>query len=164
MIFSTNRLMGREFIRQDAYAIFQLNSNQKVLKYTGDVAFKNIDEAYSFIQNYSHYSDFGYGRWAVVEKATQQTIGWCGLKYHPEEQYTDLGFRFLEEKWNLGFATEAAMACIDYGFKELALERLVCRVQQQNGASIRVIEKLGFKRVGALDFDGIPGWLYELMR
>lgn len=162
-VITTKRLILREFERKDAPGLFKLNGNINVLRFTGDVAFKNITEADSFVINYTHYKRYGYGRWAVVEKSTHRFIGWCGLKYHPNEQYTDLGFRFLEEKWGSGYATEAAKACLNYGFSELKLNQIVCRVQQQNFASIAVIEKLGVSKSRAINFDGVAGWIYYLL-
>jgi RimJ/RimL family protein N-acetyltransferase len=162
IITQTPRLLLREFNESDAQALFELNANLNVLRYTGDEPFKSVEEARMFVAQYDQYTLYGYGRWAVIEKSTGNLIGWCGLKYHPSKQYTDLGFRFVEQKWNQGFATEAAEVCLQLGFKEFKLPVIVCRVQQRNGSSIRVIEKLGFTRQRVLNFDGIPGWLYLL--
>jgi ribosomal-protein-alanine N-acetyltransferase len=50
----------------DAQLAYDLNLNPEVIKYTGDVPFKNIEEARSFIIDYDHYSKYGFGRWAVI--------------------------------------------------------------------------------------------------
>lgn len=107
-MIETKRLILRELNPTDASDFYKLNLNQNVIQHTGDSSFKNIDEAHDFLQNYSDYKKNGYGRWAVVTKENQQFIGWCGLKLTNNE--TDIGFRFFEEEWNKGYATESAKA------------------------------------------------------
>ena len=66
---------------------------------------------------------------------------------------TDIGFRFFEEHWNKGFATESAKACIDYGFENLNLKTIIGRAISENIASIKVLEKIGLKFEREFDFD-----------
>ena len=65
----------------------------------------------------------------------------AGLKLN-EQNLVDLGFRFFRKEWNKGYATEAAHACLEYGFLELDLKEIIGRVARQNKASIKVLEKL----------------------
>jgi RimJ/RimL family protein N-acetyltransferase len=51
--------------------------------------------------------------------------GWCGLKYLSETNEVDLGYRFMKKFWGKGYATEAALACIEYGFSRLHLQKLL---------------------------------------
>ena len=144
-ILHTSRLTLRHFnSEKDAETMYRLNLNPNVMRYTGDVAFESIESSKIFIQNYTAYSLHGYGRFAVDITATGETIGWCGLKFHPEEAFIDLGYRFFEHHWNKGYATEASIASITYGFDDLNLSEIIARVNSSNLASIRVIEKLGF--------------------
>lgn len=143
LIIETDRLLLREFILDDAEKFYQLNLNPNVIKYTGNTAFKNIEEAKSFLENYKDYKANGYGRWAVIDKENNTFIGWCGLKYGELENETDIGFRFFEEQWNKGYATESAIACLKYGFEVLNLNRIIGRAMKENKASIKVLEKIG---------------------
>ncbi|HFK5527288.1 TPA: GNAT family N-acetyltransferase [Elizabethkingia anophelis] len=129
-ILETERLLLRELNSDDAGDFFNLNENPNVIKYTGDKAFQNIDEAREFLENYQNYRLNGYGRWAVMSKENNEFVGWCGLKYNSSTDETDVGFRFFEHYWNKGFATESAGACIDYGFKNLNLNAVVGRAMQ----------------------------------
>ncbi|MBI1837065.1 MAG: GNAT family N-acetyltransferase [Flavobacteriia bacterium] len=156
----TNRLILREFNTQDASSFYKLNSNPEVLKYTGDSAFKTVLEAQEFIKNYQHYSKYEYGRWAVLLKESNTFIGWCGLKYTPEKEEVDIGFRFFQEFWNCGFATEAAIACIDYGFQKYNISLIIGRAMKENKASVKVLEKIGLKFEREFDFDGNEGVIY----
>ena len=144
-ILETSRLILRELDSKDAKNFYDLNSNPNVIKYTGNSAFKNVEEAKEFLENYTDYKFNGYGRWAVILKTTDKFIGWCGLKIDELENETDIGFRFFEEEWNKGYATESAIACIHYGFEKLKLKRIIGRAMKENVGSIKVLEKIGLE-------------------
>ena len=158
----TTRLYLRPFREEDAEGFFQLNADPEVIRHTGDAAFRSVEEARTFIRAYDHYQKYGYGRWSIVLKETDVFIGFCGLKFHPDQQWTDIGFRLARQYWGQGLATEAAKRCLDYGFGQLGIERIVGRARQANTASIRVLEKLGMLRKGSFDFEGHPGYWYEI--
>ena len=160
-ILETGRLILREFLQDDAHALFQLNSDPEVVRYTGDAPFADQDDAGRFVQNYQDYEKNGYGRWAMIEKETGDFIGWCGLKFHPDTRETDIGFRLHKHYWNHGFATEAAKACLDYGFDELGLQSIIGRAMSENVASIRILEKIGLHYEQPFDFHGGPGVIYR---
>ncbi|MEE9432574.1 MAG: GNAT family N-acetyltransferase [Melioribacteraceae bacterium] len=140
-ILETNRLVLREFENSDAENMFELNSDREVIKYTGDKPFESIKQAKYFLSNYSDYKKNGFGRWAVIEKETNNFIGWCGLKSN-EDSFVDIGFRFLRRFWGKGYATESAKACLDYGFQKLNLNEIVGRANKENNQSICVLEKI----------------------
>ena len=144
-IIETERLYLRKFQLKDASALFKLNSNSNVLKYTGDVPFKNISEAERFIKNYTHYDTYNMGRWAVCEKRQGEFIGWCGLKYHPIDDYIDLGYRIFEKHWNKGFATEASKGVLSYAFNKLRVQNIYTYANKHNKASISVAKKAGLQ-------------------
>ncbi len=91
--------------------------------------------------NYSDYQTNGFGRWAVIDKPSNQFLGWCGLKLN-EEKFIDLGFRFFKTQWGKGYATESARATLEYGFNQLNMNEIIGRVALDNKASINVLEKL----------------------
>lgn len=158
-IIETKRLLLREFSEKDGPLFFEMNNHPEVLQFTGDKPFQTQSEAKQFLLDYSHYQDYGYGRWTVVLKETGKAIGWCGLKYH-DEGYIDIGYRFLRSEWGRGYATEAAKACLSYGKDELLLSPIWGRVAPENKASIRVLEKLGMEFFKKDACNGIEGALY----
>ena len=143
-LIETPRLQLREFDLSDAEALYELNSDPEVMRFTGDRPFSTVDEAETFVQNYDAYKEFGFGRWAVISKQSGRLIGWCGLKRN-EMNLIDIGFRFFRDQWGKGYATEAAKAALTYGFMELGLEQIIGRAARENGASLRVLEKLGME-------------------
>ena len=161
-ILETDRLFLREFDSNDSKNFYELNQNPNVVKFTGDKPFINILEAKSFLENYKDYKSNGFGRWAVIDKSNSEFLGWCGLKYNPELNETDIGFRFFENYWNKGFATESAKACIEYGFEKLNLKFIVGRAMAENIASIKVLEKIGLRYEKEFNFDERKGLIFKI--
>ena len=146
IIVETERCYLRELSVDDAPSLFALNADADVVKYTGDKAFEDIQEAKSFLQNYNQYELYGFGRWAVIDKKNKAFLGWCGLKCSPELNEVDLGFRFFKKYWNQGYATEGAQASLAYAFNQCALREIVSFTVPSNLRSIKVMEKIGLKR------------------
>lgn len=161
-LIETKRLRLQELTPDDAQHFYDLNADPEVVKYTGDPPFESVESARSFLENYDQYQKYGYGRWAVLLKETGEFLGWCGLKYLPESNETDLGYRFFQKHWGKGYATEAALACVEYGFKNLGLTRIVGRVMKANSASVKVLEKTGLRFAGEFEFQGHPDLYYIL--
>jgi RimJ/RimL family protein N-acetyltransferase len=119
----TERTILRRLTSDYAEDFYALNLDKEVLKYTGDQPFEDIQTAKEFLTNYDQYEKYGVGRLAVIENATSKFIGWCGLKYNPDKDEYDIGFRFFRDYWNKGFATETAKRCIDFYKKRLKIFR-----------------------------------------
>lgn len=165
IIIETPRLLLRKKVVEDAPFFFELNSDPLVTQYTGDGAFKNIQEAEEIVKYViGQYEKNGYGRWLVAEKETGAPLGWCGLKYHDDTQETDLGYRFMQKYWGKGYATEAALACIDYGFKILKLNRIYGQAMKENVNSINVLKKVGMTYLREDLCVGHDSYVYELKK
>ena len=168
-IIETDRLLLRLFTLDDAPLIFQLNLDPEVTRFTGDPII-NMEEAERVLQQIiiPQYALYNHGRWAVHVKHDLEFIGWCGLKTKPatglggsEGMEIDLGYRLLKKAWGKGYATEAAYACIKYGFEKLNLPRIIGRAMPQNTGSIRVLEKCDMRYLGEEVVDGHPARTYE---
>lgn len=158
----TDRLFLREFLPQDANDFYELNGDPEVIKFTGDRAFQNIEEAEALVKNYDQYKKYKRGRLTVLLKETNEFLGWCGLKYHANDKLTDIGYRFKRSAWNKGYATESAKVSLDYGFKVLELKEIVGHAMHDNKASIRVFEKLGMQYVKDIVCEGNSSVLYKI--
>ncbi|MDX5405351.1 MAG: GNAT family N-acetyltransferase [Bacteroidota bacterium] len=160
-VFSSQRLWFRPFVPEDAPLIHRLNQDPEVMRYVHEEPFRNEKHALDFLIAY-RYSTDGLGRWALIEQTTGNWMGWCGLKRHSNGE-VDLGFRLLRQYWGNGFATEAAQASLDYGFREKSLPRIIGRVMPSNIASRRVLEKVGMDLVGRANVEDLPeALLYEI--
>lgn len=162
----TDRLLLRPLIAEDAEGMFLLDSDQRVLQYLPEELMTHIEDArrkIHYIQQ--QYTANGTGRLAVVHKEHNRFIGWCGIKLVTEHStngrinYHDIGYRFLPEYWNKGYAFEAAKACFDYAFTAMNLEELNATVMEGNDASAKIAEKLGMHLDSTFTEDGQP-WLW----
>jgi len=145
IVLETSRLILREITTEDARNAYELNLDPDVIQYTGDQPFRSIEEARVFLERYDHYKKYGFGRWAVINKSNNEFLGWCGLKYTPELEEHDIGFRFFKKHWNNGYATESATACLSAGFSKFGMKVIVGRAIAENKASINVLTKIGLK-------------------
>ena len=147
----TPRLYFREFTVDDVQLLFDLNNNPNVIKYVHEPA-PTLENVTDTLINVilPQYKLYNHGRWAVHLKANDEFIGWCGLKYIPEADEFDLGYRFKENYWGKGFGYEAAKATIDFGFNHLKLKRIVATVLPANIASWKIMEKCGMQSLGEI--------------
>lgn len=147
---------------EDAEDFYRLNSDWEVMKYTGDVAFKDVEAARQLVINYPQYKKYGFGRWTIKLKETGEFLGWCGLKFNEDIEEVDIGFRLSRKHWNKGYSTEAAKASLEYGFTQHNIKRIIGRADKRNTASIRVLEKLGLKFEKNYNDNGVENVLYAI--
>lgn len=165
IILETPRLLLRKKVVEDAPFFLELNSDPLVTQYTGDGAFENLIAAEDIVKYViAQYEKNGYGRWLVAEKETGNPLGWCGLKFLDDTNETDLGYRFMQKYWGKGYATEASLACVDYGFKKLNLNRIIGRAMKINNASINVLKKVGMTYLREDLCEGHDSFVYELKK
>jgi len=164
IIFETDRLILRRFTEADAGLLLYLNSDPEVLKYLHEPTLK--DEAHSLeilrttiLPQYEK----NLGRWAVHTKENNEFIGWCGLKYRPELNEIDLGYRFVKTAWGKGYATETASQALDHGFNILNLSLITARAHIENIASQKVIQKIGMQFISEGIVDDCPVKTYIAM-
>lgn len=162
--------MLREIVHSDIDGMFELDSDPEVHKYLGNKPVQDkqqIAAVIDFIRK--QYVDYGIGRWAIVDKETNEFMGWAGLKYVTEEtngqrNFYDLGYRLIRRHWGKGIATEAAQACLDYGFNDMKLEKLHGIADCQNIGSNKILAKIGFDLVETFNFDDIACNWYTIVK
>ena len=110
----------------------------------------------------AHQRRHGFGKWATVERATGDLIGYCGIEVYENGPDVELGFSFARSAWGRGYATEAARAWLEHGFTALGFTRVLALVQPANVASIRVLEKIGMKPFGSTRVARGEWLLYEV--
>jgi len=160
----TERLILRPFSEDDASLLFELNNDEDVTRYTGQGAYKNIEEALEFVKGYKQYENYSMGRLNVFIKDTREYIGWSGLQYLKAINEVDIGYRLIKKYWGKGYATEASKACLDYGFNTLKLDKIIRTAMKANIASINVFNKLGLKYSHDDDCGQQPGVVYTITK
>ncbi len=158
----TERVLLREFTLQDYKAVYEFNSNTALHQYTGDEIIGSLDRAKEIIEQIwlKDYEKYGYGRWAVIYKPNRKIIGFAGLKFLPEINETDIGYRFLPEYWGKGIASEIAPKILDFGFKKLNLTKIIGIAMPENIGSWKVLEKIGMTLQKTDEYDG-DGKMYR---
>ncbi|MGI9516651.1 MAG: GNAT family N-acetyltransferase [Pirellulaceae bacterium] len=157
-MFETERLILRPFTMDDVEASYQMNLEADVSRYTMDGGVVSREEIARRIRDHvlADYAKHGYGRLAVIHKHSSCFIGFSGLKYLEDEKEVDLGYRLLPDYWGKGLATESCQPLIPWGFQQLGLSRIIAEAHRDNVASIRVMEKLGFRFDSESVLDGEP--------
>lgn len=155
-IIETERLTLREWTQEDADVMFVLTSDAHVMRHIGDGrAWNDLGRVRSWIERTrASYAARGYGHWAVVERTGGAVIGSCGFSYLKAYDEIDLGYLFAPEVWGRGYATEAAGACLRYGFARLGFAEVTANTDEDHIISRRVLEKIGFEYRGPRRYDG----------
>jgi RimJ/RimL family protein N-acetyltransferase len=106
----------------------------------------------------------GHGLLAILDHESGSFLGRCGLKHWPQFGETELGWALRRGTWGHGYATEAARACVEWGFAELDVPYLTAMVNPDNVRSIRVAERLGMAPMRDDVLLGDPVVVYGLDR
>lgn len=142
----TERLILRPFETSDAEAAFGWFGDPLVMRFTPTGPDKNIEQTEARLRLFmEHQKAHGFSKWLILDRASGVAIGDSGLLVLKDYGWVDLGFRFAKPYWGKGLATEVASAWVHAAFEELGLTRLGAFANPENRASIRVLEKLGFK-------------------
>ena len=145
-LIETERLTLRKLSVEDAPFILRLVNEPSFLQFIGDKGVRNLEDARQYILNgpVASYAQNGFGLFLVQLKTDQAPLGMCGLLKRETLEDVDIGFAFLPEFWNKGYASEAAAGVLSYAKDVLKLPRIVAITNKDNDASGKLLEKLGF--------------------
>jgi [ribosomal protein S5]-alanine N-acetyltransferase len=168
----TARLRLRPFNDADASGLFALHSNAYVLRYWDAPPWSDRARAERFIAACRQMADDGTGARLALDRVSDGAfIGWSSLtRWNPDFRSASLGYCLDDAAWGHGYATEAARAVLQWAFDSLHLNRVQAETDTRNGASARVLEKLGFVREGTLREDCVvngevsDSWVFGLIR
>ena len=144
MIIKTNRLLIRKFKQEDWKAVYDYTANPIVMKYIPEGIFTKVG-AKEFVNKNSGIKAENFAVTLIDENIL---IGHVIFhKYFGEHTY-EIGWVFNPQYQNRGYASEAAQAVLDFGFKQMDLHRVIATCQPENVPSFRVMEKIGMRREG----------------
>ncbi len=154
-MIETERLILREYTLGDAPFIFKLMNSEGWLKNIGDRNINSTEDAEVYIQkNYlSSYEKNGFGPFLVLLKETGEPIGSSGLYKRENLEHPDVGFAFLPEFANKGYAYESAQAVMEYASEKLKLQTIVGITLPENSSSIKLLKKLGLSEIGTYQYE-----------
>ena len=164
LYLETERLIIRPLELSDDEGMFAMDSDAEVHKYVGQQPVTTIEQTrdvIKFVQD--QYDTLGIGRWAVIEKGTNDFVGWTGLKLmkttvNGHTDFYDFGYRLTRKHWGKGYGTESGRASLQYGLDVMGLKDIYAMTDVDNAASRRILEKLGFQFTGLFDYDAEPIW------
>jgi RimJ/RimL family protein N-acetyltransferase len=142
----TEQLALRELTMNDLQTWHLILSDQETMKYYPR-AF-DMDKTRSWIEwNLDNYSRYGFGLWAVILKDTDQFIGDCGItmqNIHGDGNlFPEIGYHIDKRFWCLGYASQAAKACLKYAFENMDYDEIFSYQRWTNIPSRKVAEKMG---------------------
>lgn len=149
------RLTGWDEARRTEFV--RVTNTPAVMRWLGGVAPPQVMAA-ALARIDGFQSDFGHTFWVVERLEDEALIGFCGLKRvnAPGGEHLhgafEIGWRLREEAWGQGYASEAARASLDLAFGRLEAPFVVALTVPGNAASLKVMERLGMRRVPYLDF------------
>ena len=156
---ATERLTLRPLTFGDDLFILKLLNEPSFIEHIGDKQVRTLEDARAYIETgpQTSHSTHGFGLDRVELSSTRQPIGMCGLLKRDILPDPDIGYAFLPEFWSRGYASEAVRAVLDDARQRLALQRVAAVVSNDNTASIRLLERMGFRFQHMFEFyEGEP--------
>jgi ribosomal-protein-alanine N-acetyltransferase len=151
-VLENPRLRLRGIQASDAASILEIYSDTLVAEYDDFYPIHDMDEARNIINNYNkQFAEREQIRWGIELKAEKRLVGTCGLSDYDEGNGTCvLGYDSMRSNWNKGVMTEALGLVTEYAYEEMKLHRIAAYITPGNDASVRVLEKNGYRREGLL--------------
>ncbi|MEJ2615148.1 MAG: GNAT family N-acetyltransferase [Ignavibacteriaceae bacterium] len=144
----TKRLRLRELNLNDDKFLYDILSDEETMQYYP--APYDINRVRKSIQrSIKSYKENQFGLWGILLKEQDKFIGECGITKQDIDGAVvpEIGYHINKEFRNKGFATEASIACLNYGFEKLKLSEIYIHTFVKNIPSIRVAEKLKMVKV-----------------
>lgn len=155
-MLETDRLVLREFAAEDFDAVHAYASDPEVVAYMpwGPNTEQDTTDFLERARGYRDVDPRADFVMAVQRRSDARVIGGIGLHLHPPDAHQAmLGYCYASEAWGKGFATEAALELVAFGFDLIGVHRIWAGCDPDNTASIRVLEKLGMSLEGRLRED-----------
>jgi RimJ/RimL family protein N-acetyltransferase len=162
VLIESERLLLRRFSIEDLDDFAALHADPEVTQFVRPL---DREEAEERLRRDEHeWEQRGHGLLAVTDKESGRFLGRTGLKHWPQFEETEVGWILRRDAWGCGYATEAARACVEWGFAELDLPYVTAMISPGNARSIRVAERLGFSSLREDFLLGEPVVVHALRR
>ncbi len=146
-IFETLNFIIREIRLNDITPYHQMQGNIRVMQYADGKAYTLAENQADLNKVIAHYTEANnqFWVWAVERKSDKAFVGTCALVGDSKGTY-EIGFRFLEQYWKLGYGKEVCNSLIDYAFCQEEVSSIIAYVDIRNIGSVKILDqsKLGF--------------------
>lgn len=145
-ILETERTILRKLTQSDYNDLCEIMQDPETMC-AYEHAFTDAEVLNWLNRQIERYNQYGFGLWAVIDKKTNAFIGQVGLTYQNVEgkEELEIGYLLKRKYWHKGYATEAAIACKEYAFNCLNINRVVSIIRDNNFASQHVAEGVGMR-------------------
>lgn len=156
IVLETKRLLLRTAAQGDIEAFDTHLNTPEMRKHLGGPQDLHEIERYE-AESKASFAKHGYGWMAMVEKATGEFVGQCGLKRVDAKGASiqggfEIGWMVREDRWRRGYAREAVAALVDWAFTRHQAPHLVALTSHANAPSWHLMEAIGMERRANLDF------------
>ena len=160
--FETERLFIKPTLVKDAEFIFELLNTPKWIENIGDRNIKTVENAKDYILNrmIPQLEKLGYSNYTIIRKIDNIKIGTCGLYDREGLDGIDIGFAFLPEYENKGYAFEAANRIKKAALNDFGIKVISAITTKTNVSSQKLIKKLGLELTGTIQ---LPNETEELL-
>jgi RimJ/RimL family protein N-acetyltransferase len=160
-LFKTERLGIRDWRKSDLPEFAKMGQDEEVMKYFPSLL--SGKKTMDFMKRMQiQLEKKGYAYLPVEILDNQEFIGMIGISDQKYEikleqsdevlsEFVDIGWRLKTAAWGKGYATEGASAWMNYGFEKLKLETIYSVAPVINIPSQKVMEKIGFEKIGAFN-------------
>lgn len=164
-ILETPRLRLRELRGSDFEEYAALYTDPEVTRFLGNGAPWDRGRAWRHLAfAIGHWQLEGVGPWVVEERSSAAIAGMIGFWTGTGWPGFELAVHLARRCWGLGYGTEGARAAMAYAFGALGRENLISLVNPANHRSIRLVERIGERLDGRIEFLGRPYLLFGLDR
>jgi RimJ/RimL family protein N-acetyltransferase len=161
-VLVTKRLLLRWVLESDAAAQYDIFSDPEVVRYWSGEPWTSIEQSTrSLARDLAAYRDGTALRFVVELAGRPGMIGSVSLHHFFDQNHRcEIGYALARAHWGHGYAAEALHAVLDYGFRELDLNRIEADTDPRNLGSIRTLERLGFRKEGFMPQRWLVGGEY----
>ncbi|MBW2241486.1 MAG: GNAT family N-acetyltransferase [Deltaproteobacteria bacterium] len=145
----TPQLQLRAYRPSDAEPLFQIQRDPEAMRYTWCAP--SLAEARQRLEAYATgFAKDGFAPWTALSRQGNEVVGWGGLNRDPVDPGwgVEVSYFVAPHAWGKGYASEIVGASLALAFGELRLPRVDAFAMPENRASLRVLEKAGFRPVG----------------
>ena len=153
-VMSGPRNVLRPITNADVPAVLELFSNPEVTRYWGHSVLQDTSDAESWVaRTMEGFRDRSLLEWAIADSVDAPLIGTaCFAEWNRTHRWAKIGFALRHDRWGQGIVSEILPVLLRFGFRELHFHRVEAEVDPRNHASIRGLERLGFR---------LEGWMRE---
>jgi RimJ/RimL family protein N-acetyltransferase len=146
----TGRFVLSKLTAEDGDKYYRLSNNPNVMKYVTGFALSR-QESDKMLMGYVFENDLHtwFGKYLIECKYSGELVGIAKLDQFGSE--VEIGYRVMEEFWGIGVATEIARSLIRFSLRTLRTSTVSAFVNVENHASIRVLEKVGMRKMERIE-------------